>query len=111
MTGAVADLVFREGPVTVGRLSDDGNVLFSFDADIVGTDSKGYEGCRGWISNFAIGERKITLGDLVTTVFDEGLEHHFGLVEDQYTDAIHEWAYWVNSLEYHLMFFNSIFKK
>ena len=23
----------------------------------------------------------------------------------------HEWAYWVNSLEYHLMFFNSIFKK
>ena len=97
MTGAVADLVFREGPVTVGRLSDDGNVLFSFDADIVATDSKGYEGCRGWISNFTIGEREITLGDLVTTVFDEGLEHHFGLVEDQYTDAIHEWAYWVGS--------------
>lgn len=97
MTGAVADLVFREGPVTVSRLSDDGNVLFSFDANVVVTESKGYEGCRGWIANFSIGEKAMSLGDLVTTVFDEGLEHHFGLVQDEYTDAIHEWSYWVGS--------------
>ena len=61
------------------------------DADDVGGT------CRGWISNFSIGEKAISLGDLVTTVFDEGLEHHFGLVQDEYTDAIHEWSYWVGS--------------
>ncbi|MBO67277.1 MAG: hypothetical protein CL398_03100, partial [Acidiferrobacteraceae bacterium] len=51
-TGAVADFVFRNGPVTVSRLSDDGHVMFVFDAEVVSTDSVGYEGCRGWITNF-----------------------------------------------------------
>tara|TARA_B100000686_G_scaffold355309_1_gene472417 strand:+ start:3195 stop:4640 length:1446 start_codon:yes stop_codon:yes gene_type:complete len=97
VTGAVADLVFREGPVTVSRLSDDGKVLFSFDAKVQKNLSKGYEGCRGWISNFTVRGNILSLGDLVNTVFDEGLEHHFGLVEDQWSDAIEEWSYWVGS--------------
>ena len=97
VTGAVANLVFREGPVTVSRLSDDGSVLFSFDAKVEKNSSKGYEGCRGWITNFTAKGQNLSLGDLVSTVFDEGLEHHFGLVEDQWSDAIEEWSYWVGS--------------
>jgi len=97
VTGAVADLIFRTGPVTVGRLSDDGNVLFSMEANVISTESRGYDGCRGWVGDFSVGETRISLGDVVTTVLDEGLEHHFGLVAGKHMIAAKEWAYWAGA--------------
>lgn len=98
-TGAVADFVFRNGPITVSRLSDDGHIIFVFDADVISTDSIGYEGCRGWVSNFQINHNGFSLGDLVSTVMDEGLEHHFGLVEGSHTPGFQEWSYWSSCRE------------
>lgn len=97
VTGAVADLVFRTGPVTVSRLSDDGNVLFSMEANVISTESRGYDGCRGWVGEFSVDEEGISLGDVVTTVLDEGLEHHFGLVSGKYAAAVNEWSYWTDT--------------
>ena len=97
VTGAVADLIFRTGPVTVCRLSDDGNVLFSMEANVISTESRGYDGCRGWIGDFSFGGIGISLGDVITTVLDEGLEHHFGLVLGKHMIAVNEWSYWAGT--------------
>ena len=94
VTGAVADLVFRTGPVTVCRLSDDGWELFSMGGKVISTQSRGYDGCRGWVGEFTVDGREISLGDVITTVFDLGLEHHFGLVEGEHDCALNEWSYW-----------------
>ena len=94
VTGAVSDLVFRHGPVTVGRLSDDGRSVFCFEADVIPAKSRGYDGCRGWISSFSVDGQNVQLGDIVNTVLSDGLEHHFGLVAGTHGAALREWAYW-----------------
>ena len=94
VTGAVADLVFQQRPVTVGRLSNDGRSLFFFEADVVPTASRGYDGCRGWLGGFSVDQDAAQLGDIVNTVLSEGLEHHFGLVGGSHGEALREWTYW-----------------
>mgnify|MGYP001328951710 CR=1 FL=1 len=39
----------------------------------------------------------LNIGQEIANQDTEGLEHHFGLVEDQWSDAIEEWSYWVGS--------------
>jgi len=97
VTGAVSDLVFKKGPVTVCRLSDDGQVMFSAGASVIAGKSNGYDGCRGWVSGFHVNGSEISLGDMVTTVLDLGLEHHFGLVEGEHSIALAEWSYWTST--------------
>ena len=64
---------------------------------MISTESRGYDGCRGWVGEFTVGETRISLGDVVTTALDEGLEHHFGLVAGKHMIAAKEWAYWVGA--------------
>ena len=79
------------------KLDDDGNVLFSMEANVISTESRGYDGCRGWVGDFSVNDVEISLGDVVTTALDAGLEHHFGLVAGKHTTAVKEWAYWVGA--------------
>lgn len=93
-TGAVADFRFRPQPVTLTRISADGDQLLVMDADVIEGSSPGFEGSRGWLAHFRLNHHPIGLADLVNTVMVEGLEHHFILGSGQHSEALSEFAAW-----------------
>lgn len=66
--GAIADLVFQDGPVTLFRIARDGTALFQMTATIRGRDPAGFTGCRGWTQDFAVAGSPASLQDVVATV-------------------------------------------
>ena len=92
--GAISDLVFKEGPVTIFRVSRNAGSLFQMTANIVNQNPSGFTGCRGWLNEFNILDETVSLNDLVSTVMLHGLEHHFILVPDNITSILAEFGAW-----------------
>ena len=92
--GAIADLVFREGPVTLLRVSRDAGALFTMTARVIGREASGFIGCRGWIRDFSIAGEAASIEDLVATVMAHGLEHHFILVPGDHAAVLAEFGAW-----------------
>lgn len=94
--GAISDLVFRSGPVTVFRVARDAQAMFVMTAEVTAHDPSGFTGCRGWLENMKIDGVQATLGDTVQTVMAHGLEHHFILVPDTHAAVLKELAAWAD---------------
>ena len=92
--GAISDLIFEDGPVTVFRVSRNAGAFFSMSARVAGREPSGFSGCRGWLENFEIDGSMASLEDVVATVMAHGLEHHFILVPGQHTGVLTEFASW-----------------
>jgi len=92
--GAIADLVFQDGPVTLFRIARDGTALFQMTATIRGRDPSGFTGCRGWAQDFAVAGTPASLQDVVATVMAHGLEHHFVLIPAHHHATLAEFAAW-----------------
>jgi L-fucose isomerase-like protein len=92
--GAIADFVFAPGPATVTRIAADGDALVIVEGDIVPGPSRGFDGSRGWMTNFRINHEAASLADLVNTALVEGLEHHFVLAGGSHALALSEVAAW-----------------
>jgi hypothetical protein len=92
--GAIADLVFRDGPVTLLRIARDGGALFQMTAAVKGRDPAGFTGCRGWVQDFTIADEAASLEDVVATVMAHGLEHHFVLIEGHHAAVLAEFGAW-----------------
>ena len=92
--GAISDLVFRDGPVSVFRVARDASALFEMTAVVKGREPSGFTGCRGWLQNFSIAGDTASLEDVVATVMSHGLEHHFVLVPGDIADVLAEFGAW-----------------
>lgn len=92
--GAIADLVFRDGPATLFRVARDGSALFEMTAQVSGRTPTGFTGCRGWLDGFTIAGEKASLEDAVATVMAHGLEHHFVLIPGHEAGVLQEFASW-----------------
>lgn len=92
--GAIADLVFRDGPVTVFRVARDAAALFEMTAESRRRDPSGFTGCRGWLDSFRIAGESATLDEVVASVMGHGLEHHFVLIPGDEAGALAEFASW-----------------
>ena len=92
--GAIADLVFRDGPATAFRVSREGSAVFAMDAEVAGREPSGFDGCRGWLRDFAVAGVPASLDDVVATVMGHGLEHHFVLVPGHISEVLGEFARW-----------------
>jgi len=92
--GAIADLVFRDGSVTLLRIARNGTAMFQMTATVQGRDPSGFAGCRGWVQDFAIAGDAASLEDVVATVMAHGLEHHFVLIPGLHAATIGEFASW-----------------
>jgi L-fucose isomerase-like protein len=92
--GAIADLVFRDGPVTVFRIAREGSALFQMTATVAGREPSGFAGCRGWLQGFHIAGDPVDLEDVVASVMAHGLEHHFVLVPGDEAAALAEFGSW-----------------
>ena len=92
--GTIADLVFRDGPVTVFRVARDAAALFEMTAESRRRDPSGFTGCRGWIESFRIAGEAASLDEVVATVMAHGLEHHFILIPGDEAAVLAEFASW-----------------
>lgn len=92
--GAISDLVFADGPVTVFRVARNAGAFFSMTATVNGRDPSGFTGCRGWLEGFTVDGQGATLEDVVASVMAHGLEHHFILVPGTHADVLTEFASW-----------------
>jgi L-fucose isomerase-like protein len=92
--GAIADFVFAPGPVTVFRVARDAGALFQATATVEPRDPSGFDGCRGWLRDFHIGQDAASLQDVVATVMAHGLEHHFILVPGNHASVLAEFGSW-----------------
>jgi L-fucose isomerase-like protein len=92
--GAICDLVFQDGPVTLFRVARDAGALFTMTGTIRGREPSGFAGCRGWLEGFRIGEDAASLEDVVSTVMAHGLEHHFILVPGDVASELAEFGAW-----------------
>jgi L-fucose isomerase-like protein len=99
--GAVADFIFKPQKATLSRLSNDGKELFVLEAHIIESLHLGYDGSRGWLSNFSLNGKPVMLADLVNTIMTKGIEHHFVLASGHYAAVVQEFATWtgINIIE------------
>ncbi|MCP4314944.1 MAG: hypothetical protein GY789_02615 [Hyphomicrobiales bacterium] len=94
--GTISDLVFRDGPVTAMRISDDATTMFDMEARVVGRAPSGYSGCRGWLRGFSFAREPASLDDVMATVMGHGVEHHFVLVPGHHHEVLAEFAAWAD---------------
>lgn len=92
--GVVADLKFAPSPATITRLSDDASQLLIAQARIVEGPNRGFEGSRGWLTDFELNHQPASVADLVNTVMVEGIEHHFVVGRGHHAAALSELAAW-----------------
>lgn len=92
--GAIADLVFQDGPVTVFRVARDASALFQLNCTVAGRDPDGFTGVRGWLEQFTMQGKTLSLEDVVNTVMAHGLEHHFILVAGDSSAVLAEFGSW-----------------
>lgn len=92
--GAIADLVFADGPVSILRVARNGSAFFQMTAQISNGESSGFSGCRGWLEGFDIGDESASLEDVLATVMSHGLEHHFVLVPGNISEVLSELSAW-----------------
>lgn len=92
--GAISDLVFQDGPVTLFRIARNAGAYFGMTGVITGREPSGFTGCRGWLEGFDIDGHAASLEDVVATVMAHGLEHHFVLVPGNVAGVLTEFASW-----------------
>lgn len=92
--GAISDLVFADGPVTVFRVARNAGAFFQMNSVVSGRDPSGFTGCRGWLQDFMIDGEAASLEDVVATVMAHGLEHHFVLVPGEHSSVLAEFSAW-----------------
>lgn len=95
--GAVADLRFRLGPVTVLRVGRDGAAWFALDADVVASPHPGFDGSRGWLGRFRGPDGPLAVGDVVQTLLHEGVEHHLAVVTGHHAASLRAAAVWMSA--------------
>ena len=92
--GAIADYEFSHGPVTVVRVARHGTAQFVVEGAVSEGPAAGFTGCRGWVGDFSSDAGDCSAADIVTTVMEQGLEHHFVLVPGHFGDVFDEFSGW-----------------
>jgi len=93
-SGVSSDLVFAPGPATILRFSQTADAMFLMSADVVKGPTRGYDGSRGWLTNFQMDGETLSIPDLMETIAYYGLEHHYPIARGDWADVFHEMGGW-----------------
>ncbi|MEW5826092.1 MAG: hypothetical protein AB1778_04605 [Candidatus Bipolaricaulota bacterium] len=94
---AAFDAVLKATPFTLMRLTDGGNRLLLATGETLGSRKPSPRGTRGWATGFRInGQEPASAMELVNTVMVNGFEHHFPLAMGDLSDAVMEFAAWMD---------------
>lgn len=93
--GVSGDQVFAAQDTTVTYIGDDAETLLVLRSQIVEREEKGFDGTRGWFSQFELNQEPIELIDLINTLTVRGHEHHFAVGQGDVTNELLETAAWL----------------
>lgn len=91
----VHDLYYKAQPVTVARLSQNGNKFFTFSGEFFEKTDRGFDGSRGWLGKLKNKGMPMAVRDLVETIMTGGLQHHYAVVAGDVEDSMREAAAWL----------------
>ncbi len=94
--GMVTDMQIKPMTATVLNMTNNGKHLLGFKGRFVDSVDEGYHGDRGWFTDFYhLEEGQFALRDLVETIYDQRLSHHFALAEGDCLREIAELKSWL----------------
>ena len=94
---AAFDMVLKQTPFTLMRLTDGGNRLLLATGETLGDSKPSPRGTRGWASQFKMnGEQPVSALEFTNTVLVNGFEHHFPLAMGNLSEAVLEFAAWMD---------------
>lgn len=93
--GITRDFVFAPGPVTIMRLTGEGNRLFLFDGRFISRKKKTFFGSRGWLGDLRLHGEPVLVRDLINTILVQRFQHHYPIVRGTLTEEIMEMAAWL----------------
>ena len=93
--GVAGDLVFAPQPATtLTYLGDNCSQILIARASIVSHENSGFDGTRGWFTDFELNKEPISNWDLFNSLIINGHEHHFAVGIGDVTDELMELACW-----------------
>lgn len=93
--GVSGDLLFAPQTTTIAYAGDQFRELFIATAEVVETGNPGFDGTRGWFSQFRLNGEPIGLMDLVNTAVVGGHEHHYAVAQGDLSSELAEVAAWL----------------
>ena len=93
--GIVRDMVFKPGHVTVARITGEGNRFLLAEGNFIDYEKKSFFGSRGWMGDLKLNREKITVRDFVNTVLVQRFQHHYPIVNGDFSKEIMEIAAWL----------------
>ena len=94
--GVAGDQVFAAQDVTIAYLGNDASELLVIGSRIEERGVKGFDGTRGWFTDFELNGDPIELRHLVNTLMTSGQAHHYAVAQGDLTDELLEVAAWLN---------------
>lgn len=93
--GVSGDLLFAPQTATIAYAGDQFREMFIATAQVVETGNPGFDGTRGWFSQFRLNGEPIGLMDLVNTAIVGGHEHHYAVAQGDLSSELAEVAAWL----------------
>lgn len=90
--GVVADLTFKPGDITLSRISTEAKELTAFGATMF--DKESYQGCSGWIKDYRMGGKPMTLAELLSVIYNNRVDHHMSFAYGNFESSLIEFANW-----------------
>ena len=94
--GPITDMVYRSSDVTVFRLIGESDYFYYFTGKTLGAKKDSWKGSRGWVKDLKLYRDPVKAKDLINTILDKGIPHHFPFIMDDVARYIEEIAYWLN---------------
>lgn len=92
--GVVADMQFKSGEITLNRISSNANEMTVFTGEIF--DKAAYQGSSGWVRNFKMQGEGLSVGELLSTIYNYRVDHHMSFGYGNNEDAFMEFANWLD---------------
>lgn len=93
--GVAGDQVFAPQATTITYVSEDAERLLVLGSEIVERPVKGFDGTRGWFSQFELNQEPIEMIDLINTLTVRGHHHHYAVGQGNVTNELLEIAAWL----------------
>ena len=92
----VTDVIYPPGAnMTSFRLTRESDYFYYFAGKGLDESKKMYNGSRGWFGDLTLNGEPVKAIDLVNTILNSGIQHHFPMVLQNVGKYIEEFAYWL----------------
>ncbi len=94
--GVAGDQVFAAQETTITYIGDDAERLLVLHSEVVEREVKGFDGTRGWFTQFKLNGEPVDLWDLINTLIVRGHQHHYAVGQGNMSNELMEIVAWLD---------------